>query len=83
MAEKSKSQKESETTTEEKKRAKIKGYEKLINRLKEERTELQNELNRDYKEARRYVRSHPEEGILFAFVGGVALGYVLGKLGRK
>lgn len=83
MAEKKENQEQSEASTEEKKRAKIKGYEKLIDRLKEERSELQNELNRDYKEARRYVRSHPEEGILFAFVGGVTLGYVLGKLGRK
>ncbi|MEL7834451.1 hypothetical protein [Fodinibius sp. Rm-B-1B1-1] len=83
MAKNKESQKQSEASTEEKKRVKIKGYEKLIERLKEERTEFQNELNRDYKEARRYVRSHPEEGMLFAFVGGVALGYVLGKLGRK
>ncbi len=83
MAKNKESQEQGEASTEEKKSAKIKGYEKLIDRLKEERNELQNELNRDYKEARRYVRSHPEEGILFAFVGGVALGYVLGKLGRK
>lgn len=83
MAKNKESQEQREASTEEQKRAKIKGYEKLIDRLKEERTELQNELNRDYKEARRYVRSHPEEGILFAFVGGIALGYVFGKLGRK
>ena len=74
---------QAEQTTEEKKRAKIKGYEKLIDRLKEERQELQSELNKDYREARRYVRSHPEEGVLIAFVGGAALGYILGKLGRK
>lgn len=72
-----------ETATEETKRAKIKGYEQLIDRLKEEREELQNELNRDYREARRYVLSHPEEGVLLAFAGGVALGYLLGKIGRR
>ena len=84
MAENSdKSKEQAEKTTEEKKRAKIKGYEKLIDRLKKERSELQDELNRDYREARRYVRSHPEEGVLIAFVGGIALGYVLGKIGRK
>lgn len=75
--------KEQSGVTEEKKQAKIKSYEKLIDRLKEERADLQDELNRDYREARRYVRSHPEEGVLFALVGGIALGYVLGKLGRK
>lgn len=65
------------------KRRIIRGYEELIDRLKEEREELQNELNRDYREARRYVRTHPEEGVVYAFVGGIALGYILGKLGRK
>ncbi len=76
-------QEREESTTEEKKRAKIRNYEKLIDRLKSEREELQDEINRDYREARRYVRSHPEEGVLFAFVGGIALGYVVSKLGRK
>ena len=77
------SEEQEEASTEQKKRAKIKGYEKLIDRLKEERDELRNEINRDYREARRYVRSHPEEGVLISFVGGIALGYVLGKLGRR
>ncbi|MDZ7659191.1 hypothetical protein [Fodinibius sp.] len=80
---KNKSEEKSEAKTEEKKREKIKGYEKLINRLKKERAELEDEINRDYREARRYVRSHPEEGVLIGFVGGIALGYLLGKLGRK
>ncbi|MGM0546610.1 MAG: DUF883 family protein [Bacteroidota bacterium] len=83
MAKSKEQSEEKSEVTKDTKQAKIKGYEKLIDRLKEERAELQGELNRDYREARRYVRSHPEEGVLFAFVGGVALGYVLGKLGRK
>lgn len=80
---KDKSKEKSEATTEEKKREKIKGYKKLIDRLKKERNELEDEINRDYREARRYVRSHPEEGVLIGFVGGIALGYILGKLGRR
>jgi len=80
---KDKSEENSEVKTEEKKREKIKGDEKLINRWKEERAELEDELNRDYREARRYVRSHPEEGVLIGFVGGIALGYILSKLGRR
>ncbi len=59
-----------------------KSYEQLIDRLKKERKELQHELNNEYREARRYVRSHPEEGVLIGFVGGIALGYLLGKLTR-
>ena len=77
------SQEQEESTTEEKKRAKIRSYEKLIDRLKQEREEMRDEINRDYREARRYVRSHPEEGVLIGFLGGIALGYVLGKIGRK
>lgn len=67
-----------ESTKEEQSR----NYEKLINRLKEERKAVEEMVNRDYREARRYVRSHPEEGVLAAFVGGVALGYVLGKISK-
>lgn len=80
---KEKSEEKSNSKTEEKKREKIKGYKKLIDRLKKERDELENEMNRDYREARRYVRTHPEEGVLIGFVGGIALGYILSKLGRK
>lgn len=54
-------------------------YEKLINRLKEERDAVQELVDRDYKEVRRYVRAHPEQGVIAAFVGGMALGLVLGK----
>lgn len=78
-----KTEEKSETSTEHKKQAKIKNYEELIGRLKKEREELQNEMNSEYREARRYVRSHPEEGVLFAFVGGIALGYLFGKIGRR
>ncbi len=79
---KEKTEQSMEEQTEEIKSKKIKGYEKLIDRLKKERKELQNELDRDYREARRYVRSHPEEGVLIAFMGGVALGFILGKIGK-
>ncbi|TYP95462.1 hypothetical protein LX73_0767 [Fodinibius salinus] len=76
-------EKEIEEQLEDKRKAAVEGYEKLIHRLKKERANLEDELNRDYREARRYVRSHPEEGVLVSFVGGVALGYILGKIGGK
>ncbi|MDR8390946.1 hypothetical protein NC796_07345 [Aliifodinibius sp. S!AR15-10] len=59
---------------------KISSYEKLLDRLKKERRHVEDELSKDYRNARRYVRSHPEEGILMSFVGGVALGIIIGKL---
>jgi len=78
-----KTEENSNKTIEEKKKAKIKYYEELIARLKRERRELQDEMNNEYREARRYVRLHPEEGVFYAFVGGIALGYLFGKIGRK
>lgn len=84
MAEENSEQKENiDEKIEEKKRAALKRYEKLIDRLKKERGELKEELDRDYREARRYVRSHPEEGVLFSFLGGLAVGFIVGKLSRK
>lgn len=59
---------------------KIKAYNKLIQKLQEEREQIQSDIAKDYKEARRYVRSHPEEGVLIGFVGGIALGILLGRL---
>lgn len=57
----------------------VKGYEKLIERLNKERNNIRKEVDQDYQEARRYVRSHPEEGILVALVGGLAIGLLLGR----
>lgn len=81
--ENNKSNEQTEKKAEKKKRVILEGYEELIDRLEEVQGELQNELKREYREARGYVRTHPEEGVLAAFVGGITLGYILGKLGRK
>ncbi|MDZ7693454.1 MAG: hypothetical protein U5K69_20440 [Balneolaceae bacterium] len=59
---------------------KISSYEKLLDRLKKERQNVIKEISDDYRNARRYVRSHPEEGVLLSFVGGIALGILIGKL---
>lgn len=60
----------------------IKRYEKLIQRLKDERDEVRKRADRDYREVKRYVRSHPEEGVLAAFIGGMALGIIIGRLSK-
>lgn len=73
-------EKEIEETAQELKDKGVKGYENLINRLNDERKSIGRELDRDYQEARRYVRSNPEEGVLLGIVGGLAIGYLLGKL---
>lgn len=57
-------------------------YERLIDRLKDERHKLERDLKKDYRNARRYVRAHPEEGLGVAVVGGIVVGYLLGRLTR-
>lgn len=73
-----------ENKSEEKKKSqspeKIKAYEKLVDKLQKEREKLQDEITRDYKEGRRYVRSHPEEGVLLGLFGGIVIGVILGRL---
>lgn len=71
-----------EETAQELKEKGVKGYEKLIDRLNKERANIRNEVDRDYREARRYVRSNPEEGVLIALVGGLAIGLLLGRLSK-
>lgn len=83
MADKKKDiEKEIEETAEELKEKGVKGYEKLINWLNEEKKNIRKEVDRDYQEAQRYVRSNPEEGVLIALVGGLALGLLLGRFSR-
>lgn len=60
----------------------LKNYERLIKHLQQERKTLRDLVDRDYREVRRYVRSHPGEGVSMAFIGGIAVGYILGKLSR-
>jgi ElaB/YqjD/DUF883 family membrane-anchored ribosome-binding protein len=83
MAEDKQNASNGEEAAEEQKKQHIRSYEKLIDQLKQERDALRDVVDHDYREARRYVRSHPEEGVLFAFAGGLALGFILGKLSNR
>lgn len=55
-------------------------YEKIIQRLNEEKEKLERELRHEYRNARKYVRTHPEEGVAIAFIGGLVTGIVLSRL---
>jgi ElaB/YqjD/DUF883 family membrane-anchored ribosome-binding protein len=57
-------------------------YERLIDRLKNERQRLERDMKKDYRNARRYVRAHPEEGVGIAVLGGFFVGYLLGRISR-
>lgn len=57
-------------------------YNRVITRLDKERKNMQHMMAEDYQEARRYVSSNPEEGLAFAFAGGLVLGLCLGIMRR-
>jgi ElaB/YqjD/DUF883 family membrane-anchored ribosome-binding protein len=58
-------------------------YDYLINRLNEERSKVERDLVHEYRNVRRYVRAHPEEGLGLALAGGFVLGLLVGKLTKK
>lgn len=57
-------------------------YDVLLDRLRYERDGLERELKHEYRNVRRYVRSHPEQGLGVAFVAGLVLGALLTRGGR-
>ncbi len=52
----------------------------IIENLREEKERLENELRQEYRNARKYVRSHPEEGLAYSFIGGAVFGFILAKI---
>ena len=54
-------------------------YDEVIDKLKDERDWLEKELRHEYRNARRYVRANPEQGIGIALLAGLALGILLGR----
>ncbi|AXJ01385.1 Membrane-anchored ribosome-binding protein, ElaB/YqjD/DUF883 family [Cyclonatronum proteinivorum] len=56
------------------------GYDEKIKALSDEKERLERELYKEYRNARRYVRTNPEQGVGFAVLGGVVLGFLVAKL---
>ncbi len=54
-------------------------YRDIIEKLHEEKERLENDLRQEYRNARKYVRSHPEESLAYAFIGGVVAGLLLAR----
>ncbi len=54
-------------------------YVDIIEKLSEEKERLENELRKEFRNARKYVRSHPEESLAYAFMGGLVAGLVLAR----
>lgn len=55
-------------------------YEDTIQNLKDEKDRLERELRKDYRTARRYVRSNPEQGIGISLLGGFVIGFIVSRL---
>jgi ElaB/YqjD/DUF883 family membrane-anchored ribosome-binding protein len=57
-----------------------KTYENTINKLNAEKERLERDLRKEYRNARKYVRSHPEQGVLVSLIGGFVVGFIVSKL---
>lgn len=60
----------------------IESYDKALDRLQYEKDRLERELRHEYRNARRYVRANPEQGLGIAFVAGLFLGVLLTRGGK-
>ncbi|MEX0772689.1 MAG: hypothetical protein WEB89_00145 [Balneolales bacterium] len=58
-------------------------YDKLLEKLNLEKDRIEKELKGEYENARKYVKSNPEEGVAYAFAGGLLLGIVVAKILSK
>ena len=58
-------------------------YSQVLDTLEYERDRIQNELRREFRTARRYVRANPEIGVGAAFAGGILAGVVLSVMLKK
>lgn len=55
-------------------------YSQVLDTLEYERDRIQNELRREFRTARRYVRANPEIGVGAAFAGGILAGVLISSL---
>ncbi|MEO9885238.1 MAG: hypothetical protein ABJR05_08485 [Balneola sp.] len=60
----------------------IEGYDKALDKLQYEKDRLEREIRHEYRNARRYVRANPEQGLGVAFAAGLFLGILLTRGGK-
>ncbi len=57
--------------------------DRLNERLQVEKKRLEREIRQEYRSARKFVRTNPEKGIGYAFLGGVIGGLLLASLFKR
>ncbi|MEX1062794.1 MAG: hypothetical protein WEC12_04260 [Balneolaceae bacterium] len=58
-------------------------YIELIDKLRAEKEQIEFDLKHEYRNARRYIRANPEYGVGMAFVSGLVIGVLLGKISQR
>ncbi len=58
-------------------------YNEIIEKLKTEGERLQGDIQREYENARKYVKEHPETGVGVALAGGLLIGFAISKILSK
>ena len=58
-------------------------YSNILGNLDIERERIQDEIRREFRTARRYVRANPEIGVGAAFAGGILVGVLLSAMFKK
>lgn len=67
----------------EEKREKLEAvYTEMADKLRAEKEKLEYEIKHEYRNARRYVRANPEQGVGIAFVSGILIGIIVGKINK-
>lgn len=58
-------------------------YSQILSSLDQEKEKIQNEIRREFRTARRYVRANPEVGVGAAFAGGIIVGVLFSTIFKK
>jgi ElaB/YqjD/DUF883 family membrane-anchored ribosome-binding protein len=83
MNESNKTVQEIRDTFDEKKEKLEALYTEMADKLRSEKEKLEYEIKHEYRNARRFVRANPEQGVGIAFVSGILIGVILSKITQR
>lgn len=80
MADFKETEKEIKDTIQREKEELKKTYNDVVTRLRNEGDRLQHDIQKEYKNARKYIKKNPETGLGVALAGGLLIGFTLAKI---